>query len=377
MAWHRQRVSAAQKLMREQGMAGIMVMNDDDFRYFFGELRVQPRAIIPFDGAPTLITFAHEVEHVAAHFAGCEVVSFADVGEQMQVVKKIFAALVGQAEAAGLKQGEQIKIGMQMWFRTPAFLVDMFRKINRQAKLVPSDSVLDPLRQFKDEDEFALLRQAQEIAAQGMDCARALLRPGISGQELAAEITYTMMKAGAEGTSTPIYINNGPRSAAIHGMVTKDPIQAGELVVIDLTPQYQGYCANLARSFIIGEPSAAQRSLFETYLEMHEATRQALKPGIKPFELDRVGKAVCEKNGLGAAHTAGISHGIGLRFEEKPAPTIVVAHRITPFAAGMCVTVGHTILAQPQVGGVRFEDVCRLREDGVELLHPYPYDWQL
>lgn len=43
----------------------------------------------------------------------------------------------------------------------------------------------------------------------------------------------------------------------------------------------------------------------------------------------------------------------------------------------MTVTIGHTILAKAGVGGARFEDVFLLKDDGPELLQPYPYDWQI
>jgi Xaa-Pro aminopeptidase len=75
-------------------------------------------------------------------------------------------------------------------------------------------------------------------------------------------------------------------------MVTDDPIQRGELVVIDLTPQYQGYCSNLARTFVIGNPDELQKNLFETYLEIHESTRKELKPGNTVSELDKIGKDI-------------------------------------------------------------------------------------
>ena len=41
-------------------MVGIMVMNHDDFHYFFGFDWAQPRAIIPWKGDPALISFASE-----------------------------------------------------------------------------------------------------------------------------------------------------------------------------------------------------------------------------------------------------------------------------------------------------------------------------
>jgi Xaa-Pro aminopeptidase len=184
-----------------------------------------------------------------------------------------------------------------------------------------------------------------------------------------------MMKAGASGTSTPIYINSGIRSCWIHGKFDHTEIQAEELVVIDLTPRYQGYCANLARTFIIGEPLKKHNLLRDTYLKMIEATKKSLKPGISVSRLDRIGKEICKDAGLGEYHIGGISHGIGLRFEEIPAPTILPNHLVFKIRENMVLTIGHTILAIPGFGGVRFEDLYRVTPDGGEILSEYPIDF--
>jgi Xaa-Pro aminopeptidase len=219
------------------------------------------------------------------------------------------------------------------------------------------------------------MKKAQSIAAAGMSRAKELLRPGISGHEIATEVLYTMMKNGAEGTSTPVHINAGKQSCWIHGKVSRDPIKEGDLVVIDLTPQYDGYCANLARTFVMGKPDEKQQKLIDTYIEIHEATREAIKPGVTVSVLDKIGKEICVNKGLEQYHLKGISHGIGLRFEENPASTIIPAHSKTKLEENMTVTVGHTILAIPGVGGVRFEDVCRVTKDGGEILANYPFDY--
>lgn len=131
-----------------------------------------------------------------------------------------------------------------------------------------------------------------------------------------------------------------------------------------------------ARTFVVGEPNDWQLQLLETYREMHEETRAALRPGARVSELDAIGERICARRGLDQYHLKGISHGIGLRFEEIPASTILPAHRSFEIRKNMTVTVGHTVLAIPGCGGVRFEDVCRVTEDGGEILHPYPIDWR-
>jgi Xaa-Pro aminopeptidase len=372
-----ERIQRAQELMQGEGMMGLMIMNRDDYQYFFGETRVQPRAIIPFKGQPIFICFQAEEEEIRQAAGGENIKVFTHVGEQMVDVKTAFRKLVDGLPAMLLKPGAKPRVGMQMLFETPAFLVDLFRNLNPRIELVPSDPVMDELRMVKEQEEFALLKKAQEIAALGMDRAKELLKPGVTGHQIATEVTYVMMKAGATGTSTPIYINSGIRSCWIHGKFDQTPIEDGDLVVIDLTPRFKGYCANLARTFVVGKSDDRGISLAETYLEIVEATRKALKPGITVGRLDKLGKEICQTAGLGEYHIGGISHGIGLRFEEKPAPTILPGHLTFKIREDMAMTIGHTILAIPGFGGVRFEDIYRVTPDGGEILHDYPYDYVL
>jgi len=371
-----QRIQKAQELMKQEGMIGIMIMNHDDFIYFFNDLRVQPRAIIPASGPPVIIVFSAEEEELKDQIQNNDIRIFSHVGEQISNVKNVFKRIF-EGAPPGIVHQDRPKVGMQMWFHTPAFLVDLFRKVNKQIELVPSDPVMDALRMIKDDTEVEKMKIAQSIAAKGMDTAKENLQPGITGHELATEITYSMMKAGSEGTSTPIHINSGKRSCWIHGSTTKDPIQEGDFVVIDLTPMYEGYCSNLARTFFIGTPDKKQKRIFEAYLEIHESTRKELKPENTVSNLDKIGKEICLKHGFEDFHIKGISHGIGLRFEENPASTIIPSHSKTIFQNNMTITVGHTILAIPGMGGVRFEDIYRVTDEGGEVLHNYPFEYIL
>jgi len=375
MKFNQERIKKAQYLMEGQGMLGLMIMNHDDYQYFFGETRVQPRAIIPAVGQPIFICFKAEEQEMRQAFGAEKIKVFTHVGEQMIDVKNTFQNLFEHLPSGYLEGGSKPKVGMQMWFQTPAFLVDLFRKINPQIDLVSSGPIMDELRMVKDKDEIELLRQAQEIAALGMDKLQELLAPGRTGHEIATEVTYEMMKAGASGTSTPIHINSGIRSCWIHGKVDQTVIQNGDLVVADLTPRFRGYCANLARTFVIGSPDKKQQLLIDTYLEMIEMTRGVMKPKVTVARLDRWGKEICDINGLGEYHIGGISHGIGLRFEESPAPTILPNHRSVKLRENMVMTIGHTILAISGFGGVRFEDLYLVTPNGGEILFDYPIDY--
>ncbi len=369
------RIACVQARMREEGLVAIVVMNHDDYRYLFGADRSQPRALIPSEGPPELIAFTGEEPELRAGLASGEVRVFGSVGGQIHdIVGRLREIVAAAPKPPG---GGRPKVGMQMWFETPAFLVDLFRKVNPEVELVSSDPVMDPLRAIKDPDELACMTEAQRIAGVGMDRARELLLPGVTAHEVATETIHAMMRAGAQGTSTPIYVNFGIETCMLHGRVSPKSLERGKLALVDLTPQVEGYCANLARTFVLGQPDERQRELLATYREVIDAARPAMRPGSTVAELDEAAAGVRARHGLAEYGVHGIGHGIGLRFEEPPASTIIPAHRNLPLQEGMTITIGHPVLAIPGFGGVRFEDVYRVTADGGQALAPYPIEPEL
>jgi Xaa-Pro dipeptidase len=366
------RIERAQALMRDQGVGAIVVLNHDDYRWFFGFDRTQPRAIIPATGAPAVIAFTAEEAEMREAVGGGDVMVWGSVGGQINDVVTRMRAIRADAGATG--PGTPFRVAIQQWFETPAFLVDLFKKVNPGVEVVSSDPIMDPLRAVKEPTELASMAAAGRIASLGMDCARALLRDGALAHEIATEAIYAMMRAGAEGTSTPVYVNVGRDTCMLHGRVSPQPMRTGDLVVIDLTPMVDGYCANLARTFVLGQPDGRQRSLLDAYAEVVSVVRDAMCPGATIADLDALVGAVLLERGLGDYQVNGIGHGIGLRFEETPASTIIPPHRNLPLREGMTVTIGHTILAIPGFGGVRHEDVYRVTPTGGELLAPYSID---
>ena len=364
------RIARIQEAMRKQHWIAIVIVNHDDYRYLFGTDRSQPRAIIPFQGPPELVAFTGEEPELRAALAEGKVLVFGSVGGQIHDVVGRLRGLAAAAPAEWAVDG-RFKVGFQQWFHTPAFLIDMFRQVNPQVEVVSSDSVMDPLRMIKEPEELALLTEAQRIAGLGMDRARELLRPGVTAHEIATEATYTMMRAGAEGTSTPLYVNFGVETCMLHGRLSPAPLERGQLALIDLTPTVDGYCANLARTFVLGEPDTRQTQLIAAYREIVAAVRAAMRPGVTVAQLDAEAATVCAAHGFGDYQVYGIGHGIGLRFEEPPASTIIPPHKNLPLAEGMTVTIGHTVLAIPGFGGARFEDVYRVAATGAEILYDY------
>ena len=140
------------------------------------------------------------------------------------------------------------------------------------------------------------------------------------------------------------------------------------LVVVDVVPRYRGYCANMTRTFVIGPPTSEQRDMFETYRRAQAAGIEALRPGARNRDIDAAAEDVFSTAGYGDFYVSGISHGIGLDFEELPRPTIHPADSRVELRKNMTVTVGHSVLSVPGIGGVRIEDTFHLTGERPEPL---------
>ncbi len=364
-----ERIRAAQQRMRQAGIDAYMILTHDDYIYFFGEDRFQPRAILPAQGPPIVIAFRGEEEEIKATLGLSKVRVFGTVGQQIKDVvesmREMFAAKPNPV------------VGVQMWFATPAFLLTMFQKANPKLQVVDIAPVMDELRMVKDPEEIGLMSKAGAIAATGMEAAVRTLRPGVTENEVAAEAEYAMRKAGGSGTATPIFVNSGVRSAWLHGCATDRKIQEGDLVVVDLVPVYRGYCANLCRTFVMGAPSETQKKLFATYKSAQQAGIAALQIGARMTDIDAAARAAFQAAGYDDFFVPGISHSIGLSFEEAPAPTIRPQHAAFPLRENMTVTVGHSVLSVPGVGGVRLEDTFHVTSNQPRPLTSFPAEFAI
>ncbi|MFQ5761404.1 MAG: M24 family metallopeptidase [Candidatus Bathyarchaeia archaeon] len=356
------RVRRFQQIMREKKVDGYMILTEPDYMYFMGEYRHQPRAFIPKEGDPFIIAFEGELKDAQSSSWVKQIRTFKSVAEMMRKVHDLIREL-------GYEKGT---IAVELFFGTPTFLLERFKKINPQIKIVDSQEIVSPLRMIKSSDELEIMRKTAELAQVGLKRGLDVLREGVTENDVAAEIEYAYRKAGTEGVSIPTFVNSGVRSGWLHGFSTSKVIRKGELVLIDVMPMYGGYRGDLARMAVIGSADARKKQMYETYLKAREAALDIIKPQVGVSALDDAAAQVFKHAGLDEYFVRGIAHGLGLNFEETPASTINPADAMVQLQSGMVLSVGHSVLSIPGVGGVRLEDMVLVKEDGYEFLTRFP-----
>jgi Xaa-Pro aminopeptidase len=161
------------------------------------------------------------------------------------------------------------------------------------------------------------------------------------------------------------------------------PLPAGLPIEVDVWPRDDASAcwADMTRTFIVGreppEEVLRQEHLVRAALE---GARAAARPGVTGRELHAGCCEIFEREGYRTQRTGpgedrnegfqfSLGHGVGLQVHESPA---LGQTGRSPLVPGDVVAV-EPGLFQRDVGGVRFEDLLLITDDGNELLTAFPY----
>ena len=222
-------------------------------------------------------------------------------------------------------------------------------------------------RRPKDDHEIALLRRAAAATAAGYATLRALVRPGVTERALQIELEAEFFRHGGTRPGYASIVGSGPNSAVLHFEPTARAARAGEFVLVDAGAEIDRYMADVTRTFVVGEPSAFQRDLYQVVLGAEERAITRCLPGAEWKDIhlatavDLVGGLVSMGVMRGApeslveqeAHTLffphGLGHMVGLGVRDgsgtppgrtkDPRPSLRTLRMDLPLAAGYVVTV--------------------------------------
>jgi len=237
------------------------------------------------------------------------------------------------------------------------------------AGILDASSIVLEVRTIKSPAEIAVLRRCAEITDTGGMAFLAAAREGMSERQVLVEVESALKLNGSDEVSFTTQVGRGPRTASICPYATDELVTNPDLMQLDCGATYFGYCGDLSRVAVIGQPSARQRLLLDVTAEMYDRVVEAVRPGADAAEIATLGVRVAERHGLkdllyvSPAHqVAFMAHGIGCSYYEPP--EIDVQHH-TEILENMIVVV-EPILAEEGTGGVKIEDAMLVTASGVE-----------
>ncbi len=235
-----------------------------------------------------------------------------------------------------------------------------------EAEFVPASSLLTELRQVKDADELAAMKEAQRITDEALLEILNFLKPGLTEQEVAARLTYIMARKGAERNSFDPIVACGPNGSKPHAVPGPDVIRKGQFVTMDFGCKVGGYCSDMTRTVAVGQPSEEMEFVYNTVLKAQLAGIAAARAGVTGKEVHEAGAKVIEEAGYGEYFGHGFGHSLGIEIHENPG---FHTRNEKPIPAGALLSAEPGIYI-PGKFGVRIEDVIMLTEGGcIDITH--------
>jgi Xaa-Pro aminopeptidase len=355
------RADRLRALLPAAGCDALLVGNLTDVRWLTGFTGSAGHLLVLADRC-VLVTDGRYEEQASVELAASGAAGHVDVAIGRTAV----------AQSAALRQavGAVARLGLQAdhvtWARQRELAVTL-----PATELVPTSGLVLGLRQVKDAAEIARIERAAAIADEALGRVLPVLHEGVTEAGFAALLEHEMRVGGAEGPSFPTIVGSGPNGARPHHRAGDRTIGSGDLVVVDFGAIVDGYCSDMTRTFVLGDPTAEQAELLEVVAAAQAAGVAAVRAGVMASVVDAACRDVITAAGHGERFVHGTGHGVGLDIHEPP--------WISAVSTTVELVPGNVITVEPGVyraglGGVRIEDAVVVTHDGCRTLTTFPKD---
>jgi Xaa-Pro aminopeptidase len=268
-----------------------------------------------------------------------------------------------------LKETGPRKVGFESQDVTVASYQNLLNALKEEAtlgqvSLVAAPGIVEPLRVIKDQEELALLQKAIDASDAAMEAVCPTIQEGMTEREVAWRMELAMRDFGADSLSFETIVASGPNGAMAHHRPGDRQIRRGEPIVIDMGARVGGYCSDITRTVVVGEPDDQFRQIYDIVLGAQLTAIHTVKPGMKGEDCDNLSRSIITAANYGDNFGHSLGHGVGLAVHESP--------RVGPKAteelkAGMVFTIEPGIYLTGW-GGIRIEDIVILNEGGATPL---------
>ncbi len=226
-------------------------------------------------------------------------------------------------------------------------------------EIVNASPIFTELRKRKTSGEVERIRRATYAIETAIAEAFANIRVGVAEREIDRWIREGLIRRGAEPVS--LSIGTGSRGALVWSWVTDRAVAGGDVVRADITASYGGYCSDLARSCVVGEPTDEQATYYRAAHEAVQTGIATIRAGGRTGEVFDAAMGVARGYGFPDFDRPHVGHGLGLQVHE--APYLSPSGGEIPVDAVLAVECPFYV---HDLGGFSSEDVVVVGEAGLE-----------
>jgi Xaa-Pro dipeptidase len=358
------RQERARKLMNDNALDAIVLMEGTSLRYFtgirwWGGERLFA-LVLPAKGRPFYVCPAFEEGRAREQIKNGIDLQEADL-RVWQEDENPYARVTQGLKDRGISGG---KIGLEETIRF--VFADGIAKAAATATIKSATPVTAGCRMVKSTHEVALMRLASQVTFAVYEAVYRSLREDMTQHDVETLIEKAYDRMGFPGEASVMV---GEYTASPHGSTTPQAIREGTIIMIDDGCVVEGYQSDITRTFVLGKPTDKMKSVFDIVHRAQSAALAAARPAAECGSVDAAARKVITDAGYGPDYkyfTHRLGHGLGMDGHEWPYlvrgnPTKLQANVTTSDEPGIYI---------PGEFGIRLEDDLHVTENGAELFTP-------
>ena len=193
---------------------------------------------------------------------------------------------------------------------------------NRMCEEFPDCQVVDMyttcgyLRLVKSEAELKIMKETAPITMSGVLAGIKSVQVGVSEDEIAANMYYTMFRNGTEYSGYPIFVTSGTKISLTHSTNLHKQIEDNELVFLEVAGVRERYATAIMRTCYVGKeiPDYVKQGE-ELILQAISEAMEMMKPGTKCSDIDRRIREIISNNDHGFTQYSRSAYSIGVNFQ--------------------------------------------------------------
>lgn len=241
----------------------------------------------------------------------------------------------------------------------------------------------------KSPEEIALMRRAGSILTDVLDRLEEALLPGVTTAELDRLAEEMIAAAGATPSfkgyrGFPASICTSPNNVIVHGIPDSTALKEGDILSLDVGVKFQGWHADSAWTFPVGEVDQEASALLKITEAALEAAIAQCRPGHRLGDVGHAVESVASAAGFSVVREYA-GHGVGRALHEEPGiPNYGPPGRREVLSPGMTLAIepmvnaggpetrvlqdGWTVVTADGGLSAHFEHTVAITDDGYEVL---------